>query len=517
MAKRSNLPIPEPYTGGMGDQPDIPTDLPGNDHLLPVGGRNLTGMTGVGTQAAAKGMNADLDAATSLISTHRGVEADDRKQSDMQKADAFQKEIIEKYPGSMQGLVDQITQADPELGKSITAEFASTRDLVKDPSLTPEQRDTFIANQTSGFVKRFDERQKEKTKNELGPVFEKWKSEHGDPFVSGKSGKLKAEDLATLATTAPSSLSGYAPYEKYIDNLKTQPNVRYGTDYSIPFTELELYGLAEDVKNGDLIENVLPKTRMPPPLYAAARHALLAMIRGTYKKGSYKPPKGSSGGGGSAGGGGAGGGSPTPGITPPASEGAPADSTAMPDYNPTTDKGDATYANNPKVKTAVAAIKNAKATLKAVGEIFAGLDRTRFPTINKWLNSSEKAAGGVRAQIADVVEIILSDEAGPAFSRGGVTSNQKTEMANKLGEALKNASPDAARGILEQLDHGFDRTIQTQEAPSGRFARKEPKPAAAPKLPTKASTDAEIAAWLKSKNKDASPKSVGMIRKKLGG
>lgn len=66
--------------------------------------------------------------------------------------------------------------------------------------------------------------QRDKTAKEAqkSTMFDTWKSSL-EPYLRSKSFKLKQEDVNRIMSTYPTELAGYAPAEKFLDNLRMQP------------------------------------------------------------------------------------------------------------------------------------------------------------------------------------------------------------------------------------------------------------------------------------------------------
>jgi hypothetical protein len=145
-----------------------------------------------------------------------------------------------------------------------------------------------------------------------------------------------------------------------------------------------------------------------------------------------------------------------------------------PDVNFAQDKFSASSANNPQNRRTLATVDNVSKRMKRLLELSDSVDRTRFPTFNKYLLSAERGVGDMKAQMLKLNEDLTGEELGQVFGGGQAGSDAKLKLAQEVS-ALGDLPVDVARAKIKELEGALETRRSTFANQMGRYA--VPKPA----------------------------------------
>ena len=146
------------------------------------------------------------------------------------------------------------------------------------------------------------------------------------------------------------------------------------------------------------------------------------------------------------------------------------------------------FAKNPATRRAISQLDNAYSTLDRLKGVYAKLDNTQFPTLNKAFNAGAIQKGDVDAARASIAEVLGNDELTQAFSRGGMGSDKLREMSSKL--ANYNMSPQQMAAQFDEIMHGLERSRNAYVGQGGGYIKPLKTAESAPKISSQAEFDA---------------------------
>lgn len=144
------------------------------------------------------------------------------------------------------------------------------------------------------------------------------------------------------------------------------------------------------------------------------------------------------------------------------------------DVNVAKDISDNASSKNQKNKVMLATIDNVKARMGRLQELSSSIDRTRFPTLNSWIQSGEKAAGDMNANLLALNEKLTGEELTPVFGGGTAGSNAKMDLALQVSE-LGKLPVDVAIAKVKELNAALDTRKKTYLNQMGRYGGQAPK------------------------------------------
>jgi hypothetical protein len=151
-----------------------------------------------------------------------------------------------------------------------------------------------------------------------------------------------------------------------------------------------------------------------------------------------------------------------------------------PDVSISGDIAGQSSAKDQKNRRTVAAIDNAKSRIDKFTELSNSIDRTQFPTLNKWIQSGKKGSGDVKATLAKLSSVLMSDELTQVFANGQGGSDMQRKMSSELADP--NLSPEQFQADMNLLKDFLDTRRSTFTKIMGRYAAPDPN-APAPTKP----------------------------------
>ena len=140
-----------------------------------------------------------------------------------------------------------------------------------------------------------------------------------------------------------------------------------------------------------------------------------------------------------------------------------------PEVNVTADVRGAKSANDQTNRRTVATIDNVHGRMGRLLELSDGIDRTRFPTLNKYLLSSERGAGSMQAQMLHLNEALTGEELNQVFGGGTAGSDAKLKLAQEIS-SLGDLPVDVAQAKIKEIEGALENRRHTFTGIMGRYS-----------------------------------------------
>lgn len=138
------------------------------------------------------------------------------------------------------------------------------------------------------------------------------------------------------------------------------------------------------------------------------------------------------------------------------------------DVNISKDIADFGSAKNQKNRGTVATIDNVRSRMDRILELSGSIDRTQFPTLNKWLLSGQKGVGGMKATMLKLNEDLTGEELNQVFGGGTAGSDAKLALAQEIS-ALGDLPVDVAAEKIKEINGALDTRRRTFKNQQGRY------------------------------------------------
>lgn len=143
------------------------------------------------------------------------------------------------------------------------------------------------------------------------------------------------------------------------------------------------------------------------------------------------------------------------------------------DVNVAKDAGDFASSKNQKNRGTVATIDNVSARMDRILELSSSIDRTNFPTLNKWLLSGAKGVGNMRATMLKLNEDLTGEELNQVFGGGTAGSDAKLKLAQEIS-SLGDLPVDVATEKIKEIRGALETRKTTFKNQMGRFGGRDP-------------------------------------------